>query len=155
MVIKNSAKLQRKHPNYNEEIPIIRHLVDALLVINSTDLLEAAQCMENVDWDVKIKNYFLTSQPKEVECKTPNEKGGVWGFSELYQKNGFKFSTNINCPWLLYAIIGDDSLSHFSIIQTANLYQVNFAKENTYRGSFDVEAQNGQPVLIRYTIEMI
>lgn len=156
MVIKNSAKLQRKHPNYNEEIKIIKYLVDVLVSIESIDLLELAQNMQEIDWDINIKNFFLTNQPKEIECKTANDHGGVWGFSELFQKDGFEFSTNINCPMILSVITGDNNLTGFHIFRSLGLhgsilYQVTFSLENE-RGSFDVESQNGQPVLIKYEI---
>ncbi len=152
MIIKNVEKLKRKHPNYENEINIIRQLVDGLVAVLNTDLLELAQNFDMIDWDIEIKNYLFSNQPKSIQCKDLGAKYNKDGFYELYEKTGFKFTTNIDHPTLINAITSTQAFDRMNIYQVANLYTVNFSKKDAYNGSMDVEAQNGSPVLKSYEI---
>ncbi len=150
MIVKNGSKLQRKHPNYNEEIEIIKILVDCCVLVLNTDLLDCAQTIGNIDWNVVTKNYFLSCNPKEVHCEDINLNNK--GFSELYEKSGFRFSVSINHPTLIETITLTRFFDYMSIFQMGNRYTVRFQKENEFNGMFEIEAQNGNPVLLSYDI---
>lgn len=150
MIIKNSAKLQKKHPNYANEIGIIREAVDCCVAVVSTDLMETAQCIGDIDWNINIKNFFLSSQPKEIHCEDINMNNK--GFYELYDKTGFKFTTSVNHPVLLNVITSSQAFDYMNIFQQFNLYTISFRKEGVYNGRVEIESQNGNPVLLAYDI---
>lgn len=152
MIIKNVQKLQRKHPNYENEIGIIRQLIDGLVAVVSTNLLELAQNMNHIDWDIEIKKFIFTGQPKEIWCKDLGAENKSKGFYELYDKTGFKFTIDISHPVLIDAVASRQVFDHMNIYQVGNLYMIKFDKQNAYSGSIDVEAQNGNPVLRSYEI---
>lgn len=79
-------------------------------------------------------------------------------FYQLFQKDGFCFAYDIDDSELLgIACESDvaDKLHIFITVGSTLIYQVDFRKENTYRGSCVIKAQNGQPVLEKYSLEEV
>lgn len=149
MLIKHQERLKSKHPNYEEEIGLIKEVVDTAVAVLNTDLSEVAESLD-YNWNWSVKNYLFSGQPKEIHCNIPNEKGGRLGYSELFDKGG-KFSTSVNHPAILSAITQNDFLDEIGILLTG-IYQITFRKAECYHGRAHIEAQNGTPVLISYEL---
>ncbi len=154
MLIRNQAKLKSKHPNYETEIDFIKEVVDAVVLILNTDLTEVVNSIDGYAWNVRVKNYFLTGQPKEIHCETSNEEGKKSGFTKLFDKGGW-FSTNITHPAIISAVVGNDAFDRIYILLTGKVYQIHFGKEGVYSGNIDVSAQSGEPVLLNYSLKKI
>lgn len=154
MLIKNQARLKSKHPNYEIEIGFIKEVIDAVVLILNTDLMEVVESIDDYAWDIRVKNYLLTGQPKEIHCDTNNEKGEKLGFTELFDKGG-KFSTDITHPAIISAVTGSNAFDRIHILLNGMLYQISFGKEGVYSGNIDMSAQNSEPVLLNYGLNKI
>lgn len=156
MIIKNVGKLQRKHPNYSEEIEIIRVLVDDFMRIVNTDLFKLAEIADGIDWDVKTKRYLLTGGPKEIEYNDPainDELGRTHGFAMRFEKN-CDSPTNIyiNHPVLINMITDSNLFDSMSLILLNIMTEFGFEKTGVYSGEVYLEIQNGSIVLKNYEI---
>lgn len=154
MLIKNKARLERKHPDFDNEIGIISSVVEGVKSIVNTDF--AKFYSENYpNYRIDVKNFFLSMQPKELHVYDENNK---FVFSQLFEKDGFSFSYSLSDSKLIgIACESDvaDSMHIFISIGATLVYDVSFNKDNAYRGSCVVSAQNGQPVLEKYSLEKI
>lgn len=149
MIIKNRAKLERKHPNYSKEIEIISSVVNGAVGIINTDVVGFYS--ENFpNYSIDVKNYFLSNQAKELSVYDENNK---CMFSQHFQKDGSCFSYIVFDPKFLSIICKADVADKISIGISFGSHFITFDKEGVYDGDCNVTAQNGQPVLERYTID--
>lgn len=152
MLIKNKSRLERKHPDFENEIGIISSLAKGVSTIVNTDLVDFVSSY-HPEWTVDTKNFFLSSQPKELNCRNENNK---IVFSQLFEKDGFCFSYHIYDSELLSIACETDVADTINILiftGGAFTYNIDFCKENNYGGSFVLTVQNGQPVLEKYTFD--
>lgn len=154
MLIRNKAKIQKKHPNFDNEIKIIRTLIDAATVIVNTDLTEIANSLDEYNVDIKIKKHFLSNSPKEIKCVIPNGNHFDSGFYEYFDKN-FKI-THVTHPALVMKLFNNHLFDIIKITHCwgANLgydYQILFEKESEFEGSIELDIVDNNPVLLRYT----
>lgn len=154
MLIKNKAQLERKHPDFDNEIGIVSSVVEGVKSIVNTDFFSFFS--ENYpNYRIDVKNFFLSSQAKEMHVYGENNN---CVFYQLFQRDGFSFTYDVDDSELLnIACKADvaDSLHIFVSVGFTLIYNVDFKKDNTYRGSCVVSAQNSQPVLEKYSLERI
>lgn len=152
MLIKNKSKLERKHPNFENEIGIISAIANGVCSIVNTDLVDFASS-NMTDCSIDVQNFLLSSKPKQIECRN---KENQLIFSLLFEKSGFCFAYHIYDSQLIsLACDADvaDQIMIFIIAGSTLIYNIDFKKNNEYSGTIVLTAQNGQPLLEKYTFE--
>lgn len=152
MLIKNQSKLERKHPNFENEIGIISALANGVSSIVNTDLVDfASNNMTDCSFDVQ--NFLLSSKPKQIECRN---KDNQLIFSLLFEKSGFCFAYHIYDSQLISVACDADVADKMMIFITVGstlIYNIDFKKNNEYSGTLVLTAKNGQPLLEKYSFE--
>lgn len=153
MLIKNKSKLERKHPNFENEIGIISALADGVSSIVNTDLVDFAT-NNMTDCSIDVQNFLLSSKPKQIECRNKENK---LVFSLLFEKSGFCFAYHIYDSQLISIACDADVADQMMIFITVGstlIYNIDFKKDNEYSGTLVLTAQNGQPILEKYSFEV-
>lgn len=153
MLIKNKSRLERKHPNFENEIGIISALADGVSSIINTDLVDFVS--KNITGcSIDVQNFLLSSKPKQIDCRNKENK---LVFSLLFEKSGFCFSYHIYDSQLISIACDADVADQMMIFITVGstlIYNIDFKKDNEYSGTLVLTAQNGQPLLEKYSFEV-
>ena len=153
MLVKNRRKLERNHPNFENDMDVISVVADVMVIAKTSDLIDVAKSVTDEDYSFDIKYFFLSSQPKEINVR---DSTGQLAMSLLYAKDGFEFTTNIYDNKIISELAGSDVLDKITIFQmeyTRNgYYEVGFNKEGLFSGNAVFSVDDGEPVLDRYEL---